>query len=75
MARHPPTVKIVIKKTFLEYWDRSGNWAGNFIAYLIFITILLVMTIIVLLITIGTHNNKQFDNYNLNKMNESVHQN
>jgi cytochrome bd-type quinol oxidase subunit 1 len=75
MTRHPPTVKIVIKKAFLEYWDRSGNWTGNIIAYLIFITILLVMTIIVLLITIGTHNNKQSDNYNLNEMNESVHQN
>jgi cytochrome bd-type quinol oxidase subunit 1 len=75
MARRPPTVKIVIKKAFLEYWDRSGNWAGNIIAYLIFITILLVMTIIVLLVTIGTQNNRHYNNYSQNKMNESVHQN
>ena len=75
MARHPPTVKIVIKKAFLEYWDRSGNWAGNIIAYLIFITILLIITIIVLLITIGTRNNKTLNNYNQIQMNESVHQN
>jgi hypothetical protein len=75
MTRRPPTVKIVNKKAFLEYWDRSGNWAGNIIAYLIFITILLVMTIVVLLVTIGTTNSKHYNNYNRNKMNESVHQN
>ena len=72
MARHPPKVKIVIKKAFLEYWDRSANWTGIIIAYLIFIIILLIMTIIVLLITIGTRNNKLLNNYNQNKMNESV---
>jgi cytochrome bd-type quinol oxidase subunit 1 len=75
MTRRPPTVKVVIKKAFLEYWNRSGNWAENIIAYLIFITILLIMTIIVLLITIGTNNNKHFNNDNQNEMNESVHQN
>jgi uncharacterized membrane protein len=75
MARHPPRVKIVIKKSFLEYWDRTGNWTGNIIAYLVFITILLVITIIVLLVTIGTHNNKQNNNNNQNEVNESVHQN
>jgi cytochrome bd-type quinol oxidase subunit 1 len=75
MARRPPMVKIVIKKAFLEYWNRSGNWTGNIITYLVFITILLIMTIIVLLITIGTHNNKQDNNYNQNEMNKSVHQN
>jgi hypothetical protein len=74
MTRHPPRIKIVIKRSFLRYWDKTEFWIWNIIAYLVVAIVSLIMTIIVLLVTIGTHNNKQFNYENQNEMNESVHQ-